>query len=222
MSVFDFVVRPGDSVHVEAMNEVDSLTKLVRCDPILLSDQHNIYPMGSLRKRLGIPEEAVLAYVQLGAGKINEISDELSNSLDAIASHPSAYVVYGESVIGERRVFDHPRIRTLRDFPNSRYFADVDFAILAGGYNSYHEAVQFSIPTIMFPNLKTKRDDQSARVQAAGDLGCMIVLKDRTKKSITAAVDRIMDQQVRNDMRSAFEKMEVRNGAQSVADLIRG
>lgn len=222
MSVFDFVVRPGDSVHVEAMNEVDSLTKLVRCDPILLSDQHNIYPRGSLRKRLGIPEEAVLAYVQLGAGKINEISDELSNSLDAIASHPSAYVVYGESVIGERRVFDHPRIRTLRDFPNSRYFADVDFAILAGGYNSYHEAVQFSIPTIMFPNLKTKRDDQSARVQAAGDLGCMIVLKDRTKKSITAAVDRIMDQQVRNDMRSSFEKMEVRNGAQSVADLIRG
>ena len=142
--------------------------------------------------------------------------------MDAIASHASAYVVYGESVIGERRVFDHPRIRTLRDFPNSRYFADVDFAILAGGYNSYHEAVQFSIPTIMFPNLKTKRDDQSARVQAAGDLGCMIVLKDRTKKSITAAVDRIMDQQVRNDMRSSFEKMEVRNGAQSVADLIRG
>lgn len=222
ISAFDFVVRPGDSVHVEAMNEVDSLTKLVRCDPILLSDQHNTYPRGSLRKRLGIPEEAVLAYVQLGAGKINEISDELSNSLDAIASHPSAYVVYGESVIGERRVFDHPRIRTLRDFPNSRYFADVDFAILAGGYNSYHEAVQFSIPTIMFPNLKTKRDDQSARVQAAGDLGCMIVLKDRTKKSITAAVDRIMDQQVRNDMRSSFEKMEVRNGAQSVADLIRG
>ena len=222
ISSFDFVVRPGDSVHVEAMNEVDSLTKLVRCDPILLSDQHNTYPRGSLRKRLGIPEEAVLAYVQLGAGKINEISDELSNSLDAIASHPSAYVVYGESVIGERRVFDHPRIRTLRDFPNSRYFADVDFAILAGGYNSYHEAVQFSIPTIMFPNLKTKRDDQSARVQAAGDLGCMIVLKDRTKKSITAAVDRIMDQQVRNDMRSSFEKMEVRNGAQSVADLIMG
>ena len=72
------------------MNEVDSLTKLVRCDPILLSDQHNIYPRGSLRKRLGIPEEAVLAYVQLGAGKINEISDELSNSLNAIASHPSA------------------------------------------------------------------------------------------------------------------------------------
>ena len=222
MSVFDFVLRPGDSVHIEAINEVDSLTKLVRCDPILLSDQENIFPKGSLRKRLGIPEEAVLAYVQLGAGKINEISDELKNSLDAISNHPSAYIVYGESVIGERRIFDHPRIRTLRDFPNSRYFADIDFAIMAGGYNSYHEAVQFSIPTIMFPNLKTKRDDQSARVKAAGDMGCMIVLKNRTRESIIAAVDRIMDDDIRRNMRVSFEKIEVRNGAQSIADLIRG
>lgn len=220
MSAFDFVIKPGDSIKVESMEEVDSSTRLVRCDPILISDRNNLHPTGSLRQRLGIPKEAVLSYVQLGAGKINEISHELKNTIDAITSHPSAYVIYGESVIGERRLFDHPRIRTLREFPNSRYFSDIDFAVLAGGYNSYHEAVQFSIPTIMYPNLKTKRDDQSARVRDAGELGCMIVLKNRNKKSITAAVDRIMDHQVRRAMREAFRNIELRNGAHSVADLL--
>lgn len=221
MSVFDYVIKPGDSIHVEAMNEVDSNTKLIRCDPILISDQFNVFPKGSLRKRLGIPEEAVLAYVQLGAGKINKISSELKNSLDAISSHSSAYIVYGESILGERRILDHPRIRTLRDFPNSRYFSDIDFAILAGGYNSYHEAVQFSIPTIMFPNLKTKRDDQSARVKAAGELGCMIVLNDRGRKTVRAAVDRIMDEKVRREMREAYKQIELINGAETIAKFIQ-
>ena len=47
------------------------------------------------------------------------------------------------------------RIRVLRDYPNSRYFKDFDFA-MASGYNSFHEAVEARLPTIFFPNMKTE------------------------------------------------------------------
>ena len=38
---------------------------------------------------------------------------------------------------------------------------------MAAGYNSYHEAIRFSVPTISIPNMNTGMDDQLARVGVA-------------------------------------------------------
>ena len=105
----------------------------------------------------GIPAESLLCYVQLGAGKINDIDSEIRLTLDAISTHPELYAVVGESMLGERIASEYRKVRILRDFPNSRYFADFDFAIMAGGYNSFHEAIQASLPTICFCTFKIRR-----------------------------------------------------------------
>ena len=201
---FHAVVRPGDSVGIDSEDELDHGVALVRCNPIMLMDSDDMEPRGTLKKRMGIPPEALLCYVQLGAGKINDIDSELSMVLEALSNHPQVYSVVGESMLGERVASEFERVRILRDYPNSRYFADFDFAVMAGGYNSFHEAIQASMPTICLPNMKTGRDDQLARVIVAEEAGCMVVIRERNRKIIQAAIDRIVESEVREMMKNNF------------------
>ena len=134
----------------------------LECNPILFADREELYPREHLRNQLGIPMDSIVAYVQLGAGEINDIESDLDMSVRLLLSNPNVYVVVGESMIGNRLNITGERVRTLRDYPNSLYFNAFDFAIMAGGYNSYHEAIAFQLPTICIPNQSTGMDDQVA------------------------------------------------------------
>ena len=141
---------------------------------------------------MGIPAEALLCYVQLGAGKINDIDSELSIVLEALSKHPQVYSVVGESMLGERISSEFERVRVLRDYPNSRYFEDFDFAVMAGGYNSFHEAIQASLPTICLPNMKTGRTTNLlGHLQQRKQV--LVVIKDKNRKIIQAAVDQLLE-----------------------------
>ena len=220
LSFFDAVIKPGDSVADFDEDEIDSGIPIVRCNPITLFDSEDIENTGKLRKRMGIPDEALLAYVQLGAGKINNINSELRFTLEALNEHPHVFTVYGESILGERHSFDLERMRTLRDYPNSLFFKEFDFAIMAAGYNSFHEAVQSSLPTLCFPNLSTGRDDQLARAKVAREAGCMVVLESRSRRKIRAALERIVEPEVRELMSGNAALLQRENGSIQAAKWI--
>ena len=217
---FHAIIRPGDSVESDFGSELDHGTAVIQCNPIMLTDSDNMASKGDLRNRLGIPLDSTLCYIQLGAGNINDIDSELSWTIKALEKHPEIYIVIGESMLGDRLSSEYKRVRILRDYPNSRYFSDFDFAILAGGYNSYHEAIEASIPTICYPNMNTGRDDQLARAMVAENAGCMVVLKSRTENKIQIAIDRISELEVREMMKSNFSILHRANGSDQVADWI--
>lgn len=214
---FDAIIRPGDSSPTEKVPEVEHNASIIGCNPITLLDEADQAPRGELRRRLGIPSKAVVCYLQLGAGRINDISNEIRFTLDSLAKHPQIVTVVGESILGERISYGEKSVRILRDYPNSMYFGDFDFAILAGGYNSYHEAIQSSLPTICYPNTKTGTDDQLARAIVAEEAGCMIVVRKRKKSTISAAVDRIADLTVREKMRLNIASLQRTNGAEQIS-----
>ena len=217
---FHAIIRPGDSVESDFVSELDHGTAVIQCNPIMLTDSDNMATKGELRNRLGIPLDSTLCYIQLGAGNINDINSELSWTIKALEKHPEIYIVIGESMLGDRISSEYKRVRILRDYPNSRYFSDFDFAILAGGYNSYHEAIEASIPTICYPNMSTGRDDQLARAMVAENAGCMVVLRNRTENKIQIAIDRISEVDVREMMKSNFSILHRTNGSNQVADWI--
>ena len=217
---FDAIVRPGDSIDEDSEDQVNHRATVVRCNPIVLVEEKEKLPRGWLRKRLGIPDEATVAYIQLGAGNINNIRSEIRETLEAISHHPEIYSVIGESILGSRINFENKRVRILRDYPNSLFFNDFDFSVQAGGYNSFHEVVASSLPSICYPNLKTGRDDQLARAMVAHEAGCMIVIKDRNEKIIRAAIDRIADPIVRESMKENSKILHRPNGASQIAEWI--
>jgi UDP-N-acetylglucosamine:LPS N-acetylglucosamine transferase len=91
---------------------------------------------------------------------------------------------------------------------------------MAGGYNSFHEAVQACLPTICLPNLKTGRDDQLARAKVAEEAGCMIVITDKKRHIIHAAIDRLIDSEVREIMRNNYQLLQRENGSEQVSSWI--
>ena len=98
---FHAIIRPGDSVETD-LKKFQTGTPLVRTNPILLLNREDMLPRGSLRKRMGIPEEAVLCYLQLGAGQINDIESEIRKTLNPYRSMKK-YTHFGESLIEKKR-----------------------------------------------------------------------------------------------------------------------
>jgi UDP:flavonoid glycosyltransferase YjiC (YdhE family) len=145
------------------------------------------------RSRLNLPIDARVTYVQLGAGQINDIDSEIRLTIDALLHYPDMHIVLGESMLGERLDFDHERVHLLRDYPNSMYFNAFDFAVQAGGYNSFHEMRNMGIPTLFYPNMNTGMDDQLARCKIAEDEKWGIVLEKRTEAEIVCGIGDLLN-----------------------------
>ncbi len=183
---FDAVIHPEDSVATVVEN-VEHNVEVMTCPPIVMLDSEELLSKEKARSRLGLPQDAIVVYVQLGAGEINDIESEIRLTLECLLENPAVYVILGESLIGERIDVDLPRVQILRDYPNSMYFRGFDATVQAGGYNSFHETRTFGLPALFYPNLNTGMDDQLARCKVAEEEGWGIVLEIRNNKTIKQA-----------------------------------
>ena len=180
---FDAVIHPEDSVDT-VLEDVEHNIEVMTCPPIVMLDSEELLSKEKARSRLGLPQDAIVVYVQLGAGEINDIESEIRLTLECLLENPAVYVILGESLIGERIDVDLPRVQILRDYPNSMYFRGFDATVQAGGYNSFHETRTFGLPALFYPNLNTGMDDQLARCKVAEEEGWGIVLEIRNNKTI--------------------------------------
>ena len=214
---FDFIIHPKDSVDESHDDEIEFKPSIIRSDPIIFLDEGELRPRNDLRDRLGIPHNAIVVYLQLGAGQINDIESDINTCLKILEQFEDAYVVLGESLIGSRIPSIGGRVRIISEYPNSLDFRAFDFTIMAAGYNSYHEAIRFSLPTLCIPNMNTGMDDQLARAEVAEKAGAMIVLREVTEDKVAVAIERLMDSEVRRTMVERCEKLHQPNGANQLA-----
>ena len=210
---FSLIVRPGDGINSSEGDTVNHQIETISIPPMLLMDESSLLSREDALARLNIEVGKKVIYVQLGAGRINDIDSEIRMTLDALLSQESIQIVLGESMLGDRISFTHPRIRLLRDYPNSIYFNAFDASIQAGGYNSFHEMRTFGIPTLFYPNMSTGMDDQLARCKVAEAEGWGIVLESRTPKNIKSSFDKLLTL-------DAQRSKEAKNGADDLAALL--
>jgi len=168
-SFFDGVIIPSEGWDVEVQDGEHIVA------PIKAIEAQDAWGRTLARSRLSVPEVAKVVYVQLGAGRINDIENVLQMVLDTLFAHPEVYVVLGESMLGERLAFTHERLRIIRDYPNALYAHAFDASVQAGGYNSYQEMRMFGIPTLFIPNTETGMDDQVVRCRVAEKEGWGLV-----------------------------------------------
>ena len=177
-----------------APSEIQHGVEAMNVPPIVLLDTEDLMSRKDARYRLGLPMEGKVVYVQLGAGRINDIDSEVRLTVEALLAHENITVVLGESMLGERLSIDLAGVVLVRDYPNSMYFNAFDASVQAGGYNSYHEVRKFGLPTVFYPNMSTGMDDQLARCQQAETEGWGYVVKERTKSNITKAMTHLIHQ----------------------------
>jgi UDP:flavonoid glycosyltransferase YjiC (YdhE family) len=216
---FDLVIRPGDSTS-RPEEEISFSTPLKLVEAIIFADKEELYSKEYVRTRLGIPQDSLVAYVQLGAGKINDIESDLQRAIRLLNEHENLQIVVGESLIGDRMKLVGDRVRVIRDYPNSLSFNGFDFAIMAGGYNSYHEAIEFALPTVFIPNTKTGMDDQVARVRIGESKGLCLILEETSDASMRKSIAKVVQSDVRHSIVESCEALHQKNGAVQVGKLI--
>ena len=183
---FDHIIHPKDSLAMDS-SEIDHGVNVITCSAMTLLDEDELLPRNKARHRLGLNLDEKVAYVQLGAGRINEIDSETRITVDELISQ-NYTIILGESMLGERIDIDVENVKIIRDYPNSMYFKAFDISVQAGGYNSFHEARRFSLPTIFYPNMNTGMDDQLARCLVSESEGWGVVVKERNRKSIATGI----------------------------------
>lgn len=203
---FDGVIIPGEEID----QELDENEQQVA--PIRAIDLDEAWDREYARSRLSVPEEAKVVYVQLGAGRINDIESDLERVLNILFEHQNLYVVLGESMLGERLSFNHERLRIIRDYPNALYAKAFDASVQAGGYNSYQEMRTFGIPTLFIPNNDTGMDDQVARCRKAEHEGWGVVYAGQGE-SLDAKISRLLTLE--------SEPKVVENGTKAVINLMK-
>ncbi|MBA46326.1 MAG: hypothetical protein CMB31_07060 [Euryarchaeota archaeon] len=203
---FDLIVHPDDALN-DLSPRINHGVQTLSVPPITLIDPDEIWDRTSSRNRLGIPLDARVTYVQLGAGRINEIDSDIRKIVNALLEYKDMFVVLGESLLGDRLKVDIERVIVVRDYPNALFFNAFDYSVQAGGYNSFHEMRIQGIPTLFLPNMETGMDDQLARCRVAEDEGWGLVASG----SLLESVQRLLELEV------SSEKLEIKNGAEILA-----
>ena len=210
---FDLIVHPEDAIPL-ASSEIDHGVEVLTVPPMTLIDRDEMWSRDSARHRLGVPLDVRLAYVQLGAGRINDIHSDVRQVVDALLAYEDVHVVLGESLLGDRLEIDLNRVHIIRDYPNALFFNAFDVSIQAGGYNSFHEMRQQRIPTLFIPNMNTGMDDQLARCKVAEEEGWGLV--HNHSEEISSSVDSLWE-----ILPPKFEE-EQQNGSKQLAIVLAG
>lgn len=213
---FDELILPGDAFKGPDLEHDPQITRTI-CKPIVCIDEDELLPRDEVRQLLHIPQEALAVYVQLGAGVIADHSAQLRKVIHQLEQHPNIHTVIGRSILDPNNEITGPRVQIIRDYPNSRFFKGFDLAIMAGGYNSYHEVLHLGLPTICIPNRSTQNDDQLTRARKAHLAGAMLVLEDDDEITIKKAIETMLDPEIRQAMIQATLTMRQKNGAHDVA-----
>ncbi|MEM9303163.1 MAG: hypothetical protein AAGE01_13685 [Pseudomonadota bacterium] len=183
---FDEIVQPDDALLTAGAATGIEVTS---CPPIVVLDRDEMLSRESARKRLGIAPDAKAVYVQLGAGRINDIHSEIRLTIEALLKHPEVTVVLGESMLGSRLNITLDRVISLRDYPNLLYYNAFDAVVQAGGYNAFHETRACGLPALFYPNMRTSVDDQLARCRVAEVEGWGRVVAERSAGPIDRAIE---------------------------------
>ena len=219
LAVFDELIIPEDSFTGPTFS-VSEKMRTTRCKPIVCIDKEELLPRDEVRARLNMPKEAVAVLVQLGAGIVVDNSQQLAKIIQMLEEQPQVHIVNGQSILSQATDLNGPRLQTIRDYPLPVYYRGFDLAIIAGGYNSYHEAIHLGLPAICLPNPSTQSDDQVKRVQKAGEDEAMLVINIDDEASLTKAIETMLDPDSREKISQATRKLRQENGANHMAEHI--
>ncbi|WP_395161397.1 hypothetical protein [Ilumatobacter sp.] len=217
---FDEVIEPGEyGAEFDHGATSKVLTGVHRIPPICYVGPNENLDRDAACHELGLDAQALNVMVQLGAGTINDLDSTLGSlvgELQRVGTRPCL----ARSVLSAPADDPAGDISVVRQFPISRYFAAFDFAAIAPGYNSFHEALSLGLPSILVPNLATKTDDQDARSRWAHEQGLGLRWDGSDEQTLQEAVAALTDDEQRAGIRTRLAALRTADGSRTAARLI--
>ncbi|MGI9508025.1 MAG: glycosyltransferase [Geminicoccaceae bacterium] len=218
---FDVVLEPGDLAAFDDHGITTRHRKRTHhVKPIRLLDSGDMLSRDDARIELGMDRERSAVLIQLGAGNNFDYRSVHNTALEHITARSDAQIAVGEWLISDQPIDLPEKIIRMPGYPFARYFKAFDLAISAVGYNSFHELLFAGVPTIFVPNEAMAQDNQLARALFADRRGLAACVRTKDVYHLTATIDKLLQQDERDRIRSKLSELDPINGAAEAALLI--
>ncbi|AXH96756.1 hypothetical protein DV701_12065 [Ornithinimicrobium avium] len=222
---FDLVVQPGDLGGAADRGPLAGRTDAERVPPVSLTDVLPASTRQEARAALGLPQDRPVLLLAPGSGALGSVEETAGQVREVLAARGPEWVVAvtrqaiaRHAVGGGERHGRGARVVVLDDvYPLARHLAAFDAAVGAAGYNSVHELLSAGVPTLLVPSVHHVTDDQEARAAGVCARGAALVPGTH---GLEPAVARLLDPQVREELREACAGLEAPTGGRETADLV--
>lgn len=215
--LFDLQLVPGE-LGQESITQ-DSAGRII-VPPMVFLDRDELLPRQDVIEQLGLNPAKKTIFVQLGAGNINDINTQSEMIIETARQFADFQVVLAESPISHGRFKCFQGVRTVRDYPLSRYYQGFDIVISAAGYNTITELAYFGIPSIFIPNLETGSDNQLGRATIAQQTGTGLLLSPLTASGLKECLEKLLDDTNNAEFRKRHLSLCPINGSDVAAQVL--
>jgi hypothetical protein len=218
---FDAVVEPRDLAGgFDRGLTAQSRSRSRVVDPIRLLDEGDLLSRRQARAALGIGSARPAVLLQLGAGNNYDYTTLRRSAIALLRERYYADVRVAQWPIAEAPLDLPEGVRSISEFPLSRYARAFDLVLSAAGYNSFHELLLAGVPAIFVPNEHPQQDDQLARARFVEheDLGACVRVREVYR--LSACIDRLLAPAERRRIARRCATLERGNGAVELAGLI--
>lgn len=187
---------------------------------ILVRSVDELLTRETARNRLQLPADKLVFYVGLGGGGNPQNSATLNWILDTLSTYNSIQIVCAKQplAVNATGISERPSVMQVTHFPMMEYFNAYDVAISASGFNC-GEYVHAGLPTIWVP-LGYPSTDQAFNANRFTDRNLGLQVSPFDTPALKLAIERLRDEQKRNEMTDSMRNFCPANGAEVAARAI--
>ena len=220
--MMDLIITPGDYSQSYDKGPTTNRNDSTLVKPISIYNLRNSLSKPEARKILDIDPDRPAVLVQLGIGEA-DANAKLTAALTGLLSWPNLQVILTKDPIDSQGKNLAPAgldIKVIRYFPLANVLNAFDAAICAAGYNSVHEELAASIPTLFIPNTRGT-DNQAARAAWTADNKMALTVDQSNLKQIEENAGKLALQNVRDELSANCLKLPQASGAAEVAQIFK-
>ena len=220
-SSYDIIIEPGE-IAAERDRGATAARRheTLAVEPITLLDPRDLLPREKAAAALGLDPQRPAVLLQLGSGENRDVLGLTAEAVEACRRFPGLQIVAAEWANAAGSLSLWPDVTVLKGAPLSLYYHAFDFSIGAAGYNGFHEAINFGLPSILVPNRAPGMDDQEGRAAFAQDAGAAIALHEHEFGELPDILSLMMRPEFRAVMRGNCAGLARKNGAGAAAGMI--
>ena len=216
LRLYDAIVAPhAESRRFDLPLPQETLARIAFSGEVVQYDQRDFLERAQGRQELGVASGGRLVYVSAGGGGDPGAEESLRQIVAAVRDMPDVHLLVGAGPLYRGERMFGPNVTWFNGTRVGRYFAAVDAAVSAGGYNTFHELLLARVPTLFFTQPKIA-DDQNERVQQAQSAGACLSLEltsDTPAATVAESLGSLMEPDVAARMKKAAESFLPENGA---------
>jgi hypothetical protein len=216
--LFAAVLEPGDLASAGDVGLTVDLDDARRLMPVTLVGNVTPLSRAAARAELGLDPDRPALLLTLGSNRRTDKYAAYQQTVERFTDAGWQVAVTSSPIRDVGTPLNAPTV--IRVFPLVRYLAGFDAAVSASGYNAVHETLYSAIPTLFVPNADAVTDDQVTRARVVAGQGLALSADPDRPREFDAALDRLLDERVRERLVAGCLDLEPTTGATEAARAV--